>query len=228
MTNSGQEDFSSKTIKLSYDHELITTCYHEAGHTISGLFNFMTIPSVYIEIPRNRKIKTKINSNLGITLYEAAISYDDVKDEELYQKLVMSDIYINYAGLAAEKLFYKEICGTDQLPMALKHGSYLDRDNVSDIIKKYNLAPPGRKRHLFKKKALNDCMRTLSVMWEDVRLVAHALYKSRKLYHADLQEILIKKSPNRNFWKKQFRAIELLQIEIIQLDEKKLKAIMTR
>lgn len=228
MANGGSESLSNKEIKLSYDHELITTCYHEAGHTVSGLFNFMAIPTVSIDMARNYNSKTKKKLNLGETLYHLPVSYEEIKDENLYHQVAISEIHINYAGLAAEKLFYKEICGTDQLPMALKYGSYKDRDSVSDIIKEFNLAPPGRKRHLFKKKALNDCMRDLAGIWEDVRLVAHALYRMRKLYHSDLQSLLCSKSKNKKFWKKQFRAIEILQIPAIQLDEKKIKTIMTR
>lgn len=224
MTNNGVGNLSNKTIKLSYDHELIATCYHEAGHTISGLLNFMIIPSVSIEMSKNRKHIT----NLGFTHYENAIDFEYIKDNELFMNLITAEIYINYAGLAAEKLFYKDTCGSDQLPMALKHGSYLDRDRVSDIIKQYNLAPPGRKRHFFKKKSLNDCMRTLESMWIDVKLVAHALFKRRRLYHNDLFDLLIKKSPNRNFWKKQFKSINVLHNSKEDLDEKEIKLIMIR
>lgn len=223
MTNDPGGDISSKTKKLSYNHEFIATCYHEAGHTISGLLNFMKIPTVSIEMHK------KINADpttLGNTNYETPVYIEKVKDDELRTELVMCEIRINYAGLAAEKLLYKDLCGTDQLPMVLKHGSFEDRDNISNLIKLYNLAPPGRKRHLFKKRALSGATSQLNAYWSDVKLVSHELYKRRKLYYYDLALLLTTKSINKKFWKKKLKEINFLSLYGEKLDERELKNIL--
>lgn len=206
MVNRGLGSISEIRKKLSYNHEYIATCYHEAGHTISGLLNYLVISAVGIEMPRDKRS----SKDAGYTHFDYVLDPEDVKNSELSRKLLLSEIQINYAGLAAEKIFYKEICGTDKLPMVLKFGSYLDRDRVAEIIKKYDLAPPGKKRHLYKKKLFNETQRSLEEYWGDVKLISHALFARRKLYYSDLKELLIKKSSKRAFWKKQFKSIEVL------------------
>lgn len=206
MANRGMGSLSEIRKKLSYDHELIATCYHEAGHTIGGLLNFFLISSVGIEVSRDKRS----NKDLGYTHFEAVLDMDFVKNKDLNYKLIIAEIYINYAGLAAEKIFYKDTCGTDKLPMVLKFGSYIDRNKVAELIKKYNLAPPGKKRHLFKKKLFNETQKSLELYWGDVKLVSHALFNKRTLYYSDLKEILIKKSKNRMFWKKHLKNIDTI------------------
>src|SRR5574339_460119 len=100
--------------KLSYDHEYIATCYHEAGHTISGLLNFLRISDVGIEMSPNKRK----DADLGYTHYDCGLDFLEVEDEELVHNLIMNEINISYAGLAAEKLLYKDLCGTDKIPMA--------------------------------------------------------------------------------------------------------------
>lgn len=216
-----KENSKNNSNELHYQFEVIATAHHEAGHTISGLLNFMMIPSVSIEVTKKRKF----NADLGFTHFQCIFeSYDAIQDNELFLMLLMAEIEINYAGLAAEKILYKNLCGSSQLPMVLKHGSKEDRDNISNIIKKYNLAPAGAKRFLFKRKALQKSLKALEVMWDDIQLVSHALYKKRKLYHDDLKELLTKKSINKKFWKEQFKKISIL-FESSYLDETEIKYI---
>lgn len=193
--------------KLSYDHEYIATCYHEAGHTITGLLNFLRISAVGIEMSRNKQTKT---ADLGYTHYDCGLDFLEVKDQELAHALIMGEINISYAGLAAEKLLYKDLCGTDKIPMALKRGSVLDRDSASELIRKYELAPAGKKRHLFKKKVFSAVQKELAEYWPDVKLVAKALFKKRRLSYNDLKQILTRKSPHKIFWKNRFKDISFL------------------
>lgn len=206
MANRGIGNSLEVRKKLSYDHELITTCYHEAGHTISSLLNFSIVSSVGTEISKDKRS----GKDLGFTNFECVLEVDVVKNKELLNKLLISEIHINYAGLAAEKIFYKDICGTDKLPMVLKHGSYMDRDRVSDIIKKYDLAPPGKKRHLYKKKLFLESQKAIENFWDDVKLVARNLFNRKKIYYSDLQQILVKKSRNKIFWKQRFKDISII------------------
>lgn len=206
MANKGIGSTSDIRKKLSFDYELITTCYHEAGHTISGILNYFMISEVGIEITKEGK-KT---IDAGYTNFFPPLEFEEINDENLFNIFLISEIQMNYAGLAAEKLFYKELCGTDQLPMFLKYGSYADRDRVAELIKKYNLAPPGKKRHSLKKKLFNESRWALEDYWPDVKLVSHTLFSKRKLYWDDIKNLLMRKSTNKTFWKKRFKDIDCI------------------
>lgn len=206
MANRGIGSSSDIRKKLSYNHELIMTSVHESGHTISSLLNGFLVSSVGIDIAKDRRS----NKDAGYTYFDSILDVEIIEDPTLISKLLISEIHINYAGLAAEKIFYKEICGTDKLPMYLKYGTYVDRQRASEIVKKNNLAPPGVKRHLFKNKLFNQCKKALENHWSDVKLISHALFSRKKLLYADLKEILIKKSVNKAFWKQQLKNIEMV------------------
>lgn len=207
---------TSVTQKLSQDYELISTCYHEAGHTVSGLLNFMKIPAVTVNYA-DKRVE-------GFTHYE--LMGQEVSNSNIMDFLVLSEINISYAGLAAEQIFYKEICGAEKLPMMLKEGSSRDLESVADLIKKNNLAPPGRKRHLYKKKLIKEVRHSLEEHWDAVTLISHALYKKRKLYFDDLKALLTKKSNNKEFWKNKFREINILVNSSEELDEKEIRYIL--
>lgn len=212
---------TTKKSKLAIEFCVITTAYHESGHALMALLNhgFVHFAAVYLDK------KGSHNGYYGEVNYDGAANIEAVKDLELLTKLVMSDIYIYQAGLASEKLFYKEISGTDKLPYILKEGSHVDFNYVSEIIKKHNLASPGKKRYTFKKKCFRKTQRLLSQNWEDVRLLAHALIQKKKLYHDDLKELLTKKSSNKKFWKEQFKIIETLSSGI-DLSEPQIKRLI--
>jgi len=212
----------SNNSKLAIEFQAITTAFHEAGHTIAALLNYSEVSAVAVEIDHNKKL----GEDLGYTHYDPAISSEDIEDSHFQINLVLAEICINYAGLAAEKLFYKEICGTDQLPMFVKHGSYQDRNVASSLIKKYNLAAPGKKRYAFKKKIFSQTQRTLFLYWGDVKLIAHALFERKKLYHQDLKELLSKKSINKKYWKEQFKKITILFDTNEELHERDIKKLM--
>lgn len=213
MSNFGR----SITQRLSQDYELISTCYHEAGHTICGLLYFMKIPAVTVNYTAK--------SVEGYTHFETIDS--SFEDENISEFLKLAEISINYAGLAAEKIYYKDICGSDKFPMMLRDGSSHDILTAADLIKKFNMVPSGKKRHLFKKKVARDLKHLLEEHWDAIRLIAHALYAKKKLYHSDLKDILTKKSKNKEFWKNRFKEINLLLDSPGSLDKNDVKIILS-
>lgn len=196
MANGGKEI----VLKLSQEYELISTCYHEAGHTLIGLLHFMKIPLVMVNYIGKRVA--------GSTHYE---NYSEqIENPKIISYLLMSEIRIYSAGTIAEKIHYKDICGAEKLPRALKEGSSSDISAVAELITKNNLVEPGQKRYAFKQKVNKEIAHQLKEFWPDVKIIAHALYKSKRLYFNDLKELLIKKSKNKKFWKARFREINSL------------------
>jgi hypothetical protein len=207
MAGTGMGDAAEVRKKLSHNFERINACYHESGHAISGLLNFIMIYSISVAAKHDRRTW----DNLGTVHYEVLLDVEFIKENEqpvLFRRLLENEIQINYAGLAAEKIFYKEIVGTYHLPMIIKFGSYFDRDNAAELVKKYNLAPAGKKRHLLKKELYNRTQQELEQHWGDVKLLAHGLYKKNKLTFSDIKDILGKKSEYKEFWKKRLKEIE--------------------
>jgi hypothetical protein len=206
------------TQKLSRDYELISVSYHEAGHCLFGLLNHIKITTVAVNSETNN------SEDLGYTQYE--IAEIEHQDTNVLNRLLMAEIGINYAGLAAERIYYKDICGSDKLPMMLKGGSSEDIKTAASLIKKFELAAPGKKRYAFKQKMLRDCKLLLEEHWEAVKLIAHSLYRHKKLTFFDLKDILTKKSSNKEFWKTRFKEINLLFDSPTQLDVKTIRSIL--
>lgn len=206
------------TVKLSQNHSMISTCYHEAGHTIAGLLMFMKVPSVSVE--KARRIS-------GETNYEM-IDDDAVSNAELLYYFDIAQLNIYYAGMVAERILYKDITGSSIWPKVLKEGCEDDISNAAIIIKKKNLAPPGKPRYNFKKKIMRNLSDLLLKHWDGVKLISHALFEKKRLSHDDLKEILIKKSDNKEFWKQQFKYINLYVDQNKSLDSKDIRIILNR
>lgn len=193
-------------------HEAITVAYHEAGHVLIALLFYSKISSAFLQ---------NINDDIGgITEFDLFLDFEDNNKPFLYKYLINSYICINYAGMLAEKINLKKISGADIFPKAFKYGCYEDLKEISNIIKKYNLAPPGRERAIFKNKMIKTTTALLNHYWDDVVLIAHALCKS-KITHNDVKKIL-QKSPNKAFWKAQFKKINYLHKnnDLIDFDKK--------
>lgn len=201
------------TIKLSQNHSMIATCYHEAGHAICALLMFAKVSNVFVQ--KDRLIS-------GATDFDVI---ENVQDSELADFITKSEININYAGMVAEKIFYKDITGSTILPNVLKKGCEEDVRQVADIIKKNNLSPPGQKRYSYKKKIQSDTNKLLLEYWEDVKIVAHSLFDKKKLNYEDLKLVLTKKSSNKDFWKNQFKYISLYIDQEKEIDAKDIKII---
>lgn len=196
---------SSVAIKQSFDYEQIAMSFHEAGHTIVSLHNYMLVYNVNIMTPKNM---------IGNTDYY--IYFDsDSKDEELIKILAILELQSTYAGLVAEKMYYKDICGSDKFPMHLRIGSSTDIEMASKIITKNKLVKSGRPTYLFKKQVQQDVEQLLIDHWDGVRSVAHSLYKKKKLTHDELKYLLTRKTEHKDFWKNKFKQIKFIHNEKI-------------
>lgn len=202
--------------KLSRDFELISCTYHEASHTIYALLHFIRVDGV--------EVQGEDKEVLGYTHYDPLEG--KFEDSELIHYLLEAEINVYYAGLTGERIYYKDICGSDKFPMTLKNGCSGDIAAASDLIKKNNLAPPGQKRWAFKQRMIRLTKQDLEQNWDAVKLIAHALYKKKKLSYDDLRDILTKKSRHKDFWKGRFKDIDILFDEQKKLDEETIKVIL--
>lgn len=201
---------------MSQNHAYISTCYHEAGHAVCGLLRFMKVPDV--SVFKNRRIS-------GETNYEQMT--DEQSADPNYKNFqIKSDIFINYAGLMAEKIFYQDVTGSRIFPKVLKEGVWADIEAIAKIIKTNDLAPAGRKRTLFKKKMQREVRTLLEQHWDVVKIVAHALFEKKRLTHNELKKIICRKTSNKKFWKKQFAYINEFVDKSKALDNKDLKIII--
>lgn len=208
--------------KVTKTHEFISTSYHEAGHTIYALLHLMKVTSV--SVFENKKLK-RIH---GITYYDYPTDFDEITDPDLLNTLLRAEVGISYAGLIAEKTLFRSISGCRQTPMFISDGSSEDNKSAREVIKKYNLAPPGPKRTAFKQKLMREVRNELHTHWDAVIAVSHALFKHRRLSFEDLRELLTKRSRNKKFWKEQFKKISYFYDNSKTLDEKDLKSILSR
>jgi hypothetical protein len=194
--------FKEHALKQSRDYERIASCYHEAGHCIIACLNLFKVDkviSVRIEDPL-------LNGNTELFAFDFVL----IKDKSLLDIIYICELQMWYAGLVAEKIYYKEICGSDHFPMILKYGSNADFANASKIIQKFKLAKPGKDRYLFKKKIQENLHNVIMEYWEDIKLISHALYNKKKLYFNDIKSLLTRKSINKNIWKLKFKKIAII------------------
>jgi hypothetical protein len=206
--------------KIAKQFELISASWHEAAHTIYAFLHLMKVSSV--SIFEDKKLK-RID---GLTCYEYPSDFNLIKDLDLFNKLIKADIGMSYAGLIAEKHLFKSISGSQQTPLFISAGSSNDNKVAREMISKYNLAPPGKKRAAFKAKLIREVQNELHLYWDDATIVAHDLFKRRKLSYQDLQKLLIKKSKNKIFWKEQFKNINYFYENREHLDENYLRIII--
>jgi len=219
MILTGAKSISDIRKKITSTHEMISTSYHEAGHTVYSLLCGMMVSSVYIfENKRNKRIE-------GACLYHMK-ELHTISDRELLNFMVHSEIGIRYAGLTSEKYFFKITSGSDKFPKFLKDGSSDDTLKASAIIKEFNVAPPGKKRYDFKKRKINQVLKDLAIYWDDVAIIAHALFSKKKLLFADIKKLFLNKSPNKKFWREQFKIISFVYENNLSLDDKELKIIL--
>lgn len=206
--------------RLQYTTDLISTSYHEAGHTIYALLHFMRVYSVWVS--ENKKCK-RIE---GICYYELPVELSEIEDSAILTEIVKSEIRFKYAGLTAEKYHFKSISGSDKYPLFLRDGSSDDTFAAAALIREYNLVPPGKKRYNFKKKLIKETLKDLRDNWDAVTVVAHALFKKKRLSYMSLKKLLTTKTNNPEFWKLNFSNLEAIFNKQAPLDEKELKSIL--
>ena len=202
--------------KQSCDYNLIATTWHESGHVICALSNFLYVYSVNV---------MDLKDTFGYTGYDI-YEVQSLEDEELKKILLISEVQTLYAGLIAEKLYYKNICGSDAFPMHLKISSSEDTKTAASIIRNNSLAKPGRQTYVFKKQMKDDVERFLTDHWDAVRVVAHALYKKVRLSHNDLKYLLTRKTNNPEFWKDKFKKLKMVHNDKVPPSEGEIKEIL--
>jgi hypothetical protein len=220
MVNNGVGTIDNIRKKITKTHELISTSYHEAGHTVYALLHGMKVDSVCVfQNKKNKRVE-------GFTHFDSP-DIEELKDEALISYLVNSEICVRYAGLVAEKHHFKTISGSDKFPMFLRDGSSDDTLTAAALIRQYHVVQPGKKRYAYKKRVIKETLHLLQEYWEDVTLVSHALFQKSRLNYSELKTLLTKKSPNRKYWKEQFSTINYISENHETLDEKTLKSILS-
>lgn len=194
------ESLSSVRKKVTNTHELISTSHHEAGHAVYALLHFMMVYSVRV-FPGKKSKRIE-----GFTHYDS-LDYSELDDKELQTERLNSEVGLSYAGLVAEKYQYKLHSGSDKFPSFLD-GSYKDLSEASDLIKKYNIAPPGDKRYNYKKRMVRRVTRELQEHWDAVTAVAHILFQKKRINFEDLKNALTKNTEHKEFWKERLRVIQ--------------------
>ena len=211
-----QSDFSQKIAK---QFELISTSFHEAGHVIISLLFKIKVSYVYVYY---NKTSNRVEGYCGYEIPDSS----EIQDLHLCKNLAEKEIGVKYAGLTAEKYHFKILSGSDKFPMFLRDGSSDDTISAANLIRQYNIAPAGKKRYQYKKNKINEILELLQNYWDDVTLVAHAIFAKKKLSFKHLKNLLNKKSKNKSFWKTQFKDIEHIFTKLDSLDEKDLKYII--
>lgn len=206
--------------KFHETHELIFTSHHEAGHIIYGLLHYMNIGSVLVfEDKKTKRI-------YGLTYYDPPI-LSKIQDIDLFNDRLHAEICLSYAGFLAEKKLFRNTSGSDAFPMFLKYKSYHDTKEATNLFQKYGLVEPGPKRYKYKRKLFKEIDSELEAYWSDLILVAHALFKKKKLILPELKLLLTKKSKNKDHWKLIFKNYDLLYSNPDGLDEENQKMILS-
>lgn len=220
MANNGIEPLNQVRKKLTYTTDLISTSYHEAGHTIYGILHFIKIHS--IGVVENKKFKRFE----GFCHYELGLDLSEIKDSAICAERVKAEICLKYAGLAADRYHFKSISGSDKYPLFLRYGSSDDLLDAAALIKEYNLASPGKKRFNLKKKLFKETSKDLQDNWDAVTIVAHTLFKKKRLSYMSLKKLLTTHTNDPEFWKQNFSILESIFNKQKPLDEKELKYIL--
>lgn len=220
MASNSTGSIGSIRKKFHETHELISTAYHEAGHTIYGLLHLMNVESVLVFTDKKSK---RIE---GFMHYNPT-DLNAIQDLTLFNDRLHAEICLSYAGLVAEKRFFKMISGSDKFPMFLREGSSHDTSEARALFQKWGLCKSGRERYNYKQRLVKQINLELVEHWDAITLVAHSLFKKKRLYFSELQDLLTKKSKDKQFWKEQFKAINHLYKNGEVLDEKEIKSILS-
>jgi hypothetical protein len=206
---------ATSTSKLAREFEVIAVCYHESGHVLFGLLRCLKITSVMVSYSQAVE---------GITHY-LGIERPDLTPD-IIDTLARDEVRMSYAGLVAEQLYYRDICGSAKFPSILKEGWSNDIKAASDVIKTHNLALPGKQRVALKRQVQKELHAMMIEHWSDLKLISHALYKTKRLSLEDLKLLLTKKSNKRQYWKERFKTIEMLFDQSKTIDNTEIRIIL--
>ncbi len=197
------------------DYGLIATSYHESSHAIVALINLLMIYNVDI-----------IDSQEGNAQYFIHHA-DQTEDDNLTNILALAEVKTIYAGLVGEKMYYKDICGSSKFPMHLKNGSAEDTNIAAKLIRKYRLANSGPATFKLKQDIKEEVERLLVRHWEAVKIVAHALYKKKKLDFSELKYLLSRIPQDKDFWKDKFKTIKIIYDEESDISTKRVRNLIS-
>jgi len=205
--------------KKSWDYDLIAMAHHEAGHVVCALHNFMYVNDASVMTPNKKEGST------NFIIYGYYDEYNDstVEDQDLHKILLIFEIQTLYAGLIAEKMYYKDICGSHKFPNHLKNGSSYDTGLASSLIRKNKLAQPGKQTFLLKKQIQYDVEQILAEHWDAVKVVAHFLYQKKRLTFDEMKYALSRRTERKDFWKDKFKKIKLIHNDKIHPTEEFVK-----
>lgn len=207
--------------KKSWDYDLIAMAWHESGHAICGLLNYMYVRDVNVMTPAKQE-----GSTIYYTYAYAGEYNDSIHDEELRKILLIFELQTLYAGLLAEKMYYTDICGSSKFPNHLKNGSSYDTMLASAMIRKNKLAAPGKKTFLFKKQIRSDVEQMLTTHWDAVKVIAHLLYRKKRISFDEMKYALTRKTEHKDFWKNRFKKIKLIHNDNIRPAEEVVKQLV--
>jgi len=211
---------TSTTKKFARTLDNISTAYHESGHTVYCLLKLMLVESTSIYIDESDRVA-------GITYYMNP-EVGEFEDNKIKEFILGSSIGTNYAGLIAERINYKNMCGENKFPLFLKDGSAADNIEASKLIRKFKMAPTKSLREIYRINLKETIQNDLEKYWDDISLIAHSLFKHKKLKFKKLKEILLTNSVNKKFWKKQFKIIDEISKNADDLDERTIGLILRR
>lgn len=190
---------SSPRLKDALELELILMSWHESSHTVIALCNNFEVCFVSVRNPIEKDGKTNFYTT------------DDVEDAELRRLLIVNELETMYAGLIGERILYRELCGTMRYPRHLQIGLSHDIKLASQIIRRHDLAAPGKETAIFKKNIHRKVEKMLLEHWDSVKLIAHTLHKKRRISSfEELRLLLTRKSNEKEFWREKFSKIKLI------------------
>jgi hypothetical protein len=204
-------------LKDAMELELLVMAWHESAHAIVALQNYL---QVYYVSVRNDDEKD------GRTDFYIPL---DIKDQELKHTLFMAELQTLYAGLTAERMLYRDLCGSIKYPRHLQVGLSYDIKLASNLIRRHELAPAGKETAEFKKNIQHKVGKILLEHWGSVKLIAHTLHKKRKIpSFEELRLILTRKSNEKEFWREKFSKINIIygKNQDIILPEEDIKALL--
>jgi hypothetical protein len=207
---------ASSMKKQAIDYSAIACSYHEATHTCIALYNHIFVPDVSIRIDGSDAV--------GLTSFYL-YKNGDILDQELKAMIIIAEIEMTYAGMIGEAVYYKETCGSDIFPRHLKSGSSEDIKNAQDLIRLNTLALPGKDTAALKKQIKKRVEGLIIENWASIKLLAHAIYKRKKLTYHDLKNLLCRKNP---FWKERFKETSLIHSDMKVPEEAEVKQILTK
>lgn len=180
--------------KAIKNYDFISTCYHEAGHTVIALLKAFRVTEVKV-----------CSKNSGETYYTRP-SFSNNKSRN--KTIAVGEVSVLYSGIESEKILFQTLDSHNIIPRSIKNGSSSDFKSALWFIRKYDLAEPGKETTQFKSKIRSKLKNKIVRHWEDITLISNALIKNKKIKYNRIKKILLTYSPNHLMWEKKFLRIE--------------------